>query len=169
MNMRNMPPEFKNGSYSVDQGIKLSSQGKFEMLQSSIYPEAYNVPCEYFFIIQIEFDPEETLETDILLKRIKLKIKDRTKNKTTLQFEEIDVDINRPLPNRETNTGKRQDGITVKRGGQKVHHNILLYVENLGAKVNGIIEYTKLDENGVAGDEIFNLNVKDFQLDLVDN
>jgi hypothetical protein len=78
-----MPADFKNGSYSVDQGIKLSSQGKFEMLQSSIYPEAYNVPCEYFFIIQIEFDPAQDLQTDILLKRIKLNIKDKTKNKTT--------------------------------------------------------------------------------------
>lgn len=84
MNMRNMPDTFKNGSYNVEQGVKISSQGKFEMLQSSIYPEAYNVPCEYFFIIQIEVEPNEDMETDILMKKIKLKIKDRTKNKTTL-------------------------------------------------------------------------------------
>jgi hypothetical protein len=127
------------------------------------------VPCEYFFIIQIEFDPTNDLQTDILLKRIKLNIKDRTKNKTTLQFEEIDVDINRPLPNRESNTGRKQDGISIKRNGEKVHHNILLYVENLGAKVNGVIEYTKFDKNGEAGEEIFTLNVKDFKLDLVDS
>jgi len=42
------------------------------------------VPCEYFFIIQIEVEPNEDMETDILMKKIKLKIKDRTKNKTTL-------------------------------------------------------------------------------------
>jgi hypothetical protein len=40
------------------------------MLQSSIYPEAYNVPCEYFFIIQIEVEPNEDMETDILMKKI---------------------------------------------------------------------------------------------------
>ena len=51
MNMKNMPADYKNGSYIIDQGVTLSSQGKFEMLQSSIYPEKYNVPCEYFFII----------------------------------------------------------------------------------------------------------------------
>jgi hypothetical protein len=61
MNMGNMPSDFKNGSYSTEHGINLSSQGKFEMLQSSIYPEAYNMPCEYFFIIQIEFEPNEYL------------------------------------------------------------------------------------------------------------
>ena len=163
-----MPPDYMNGSYLVDQGIRLSCQGKFEMLQSSIYPEAYNVPCEYFFIIQIQFEPNEDMDADILLKRIKLKIKDRTKNANTLQIEEIDVDINRPLPNKVSNTGKKTDGVTLKRGGQKVHHNILLYVENLGAKVNGVIEYTKYDDKGNPGDKVFKLEVKPFHLDLVD-
>jgi hypothetical protein len=60
-----------------------------------------------------------------------------------MQFEDINVDINRQLPNQESNTGGRSHGVTVKKGGEKAHHNILLYVENLGAKVTGTIEYTK--------------------------
>jgi hypothetical protein len=58
-----MPDTFKNGSYNITQGVRISSQG-------SIYPEAYNVPCEYFFIIQIEVEPNEDMETDILMKKI---------------------------------------------------------------------------------------------------
>lgn len=92
--------DFKNGSYNIDKGVAISAQGKFEMLQSSIYPEQYGVPCEYFFIIKIEFDPTPDLEQTIILKKIVLNIKDRTKNKTTGQYEFIDVQINRPLPER---------------------------------------------------------------------
>ena len=156
MNMKNMPEDYKNGSYSKQNGMVISSQGKFEMLQSSIYPEAYNVPCEYFFIIQILLKPDD-LNFDMLLKRIRLKIKDRTKNKTTGQLEEIDVDIVRPLPNRERNKGGRNEGIPVFRGGSEVRHNVLLYVENLGAKVTGTIEYAKYDEDSVPGTEIHSL------------
>jgi len=86
-----------------------------------------------------------------------------------MQFEDINVDINRPLPNQESNTGGKAHGVTVKRGGTKAHHNILLYVENLGAIVNGTIEYTKYKPDGSPGDEMFKLNIKEFCLDLVDD
>jgi hypothetical protein len=58
------------------------------------------VPCEYFFIIKIEFEPTKDLKDDILLKKVVLNIKDRTRNKNTGQYEYIDVQINRPLPER---------------------------------------------------------------------
>ena len=48
------------------------------------------------------------------------------------------------------------------------HHNTLLYVENLGAKVTGVIEYTKFQQNGEPGEEVFTLPIKEFYLDLVD-
>lgn len=48
------------------------------------------------------------------------------------------------------------------------HHNTLLYVENLGAKVTGVIEYTKFQPNGEPGEEVFTLPIKEFYLDLVD-
>ena len=92
MNMkRTHSPDFKNGSYAEDQGIAISAQGKFEMLQSSIYPEQYGVPCEYFFIIKIEFEGNDDMKENVLLKKVVLNIKDRTRNKTTGQYEYIDV------------------------------------------------------------------------------
>lgn len=104
MNMkRTHSPDFKNGSYFVDQGVAISAQGKFEMLQSSIYPEQYGVPCEYFFIIKLEFEPTEELKEDLILKQVVLNIKDRTRNKNTGQYEYIDVQINRPLPEKSEN------------------------------------------------------------------
>lgn len=75
------------------------------------------MPCEYFFIIQIELEACNDLPQDILLKKIQLKILDKTKNKTTNQLEDMVVDINRPLPNNESNTGELGHGIPLKRGG----------------------------------------------------
>jgi len=42
-------------------------------------------------------------------------------------------------------------------------HNILLYVENLGAKVTGYVEYTVL-----ATQENLKINIKEFNLDLLE-
>ena len=36
--MKNMPSDYPNGSYSVQSGIKISAEAKFEMLRSEIYP-----------------------------------------------------------------------------------------------------------------------------------
>lgn len=47
-----------------------------------------------------------------------------------------------------------------------MHHNVLLYVENLGAKVTGVIEYQKLNANGDLIEEVFQLQVNEFVLDL---
>jgi len=46
-------PDFTNGSRIIQDGIEVCAQGKFEMLQSSIYPETYRVPSEFFFVIKI--------------------------------------------------------------------------------------------------------------------
>lgn len=74
MNMKNMQgEEFVNGSYIETDGISVSSQGKFEMLQSSIYPDSYGVPCEYFFVIKIQLEGLATLREDVQLKKIHLK------------------------------------------------------------------------------------------------
>jgi len=82
-NMKNQyqDPNFKNGSYSIQDNVEISSQGKFEMLQSSIYPETYGVPCEYFFVIKLQFKATPELKKTIVLKKINLVIKDKSRNK----------------------------------------------------------------------------------------
>ena len=65
MNVKNVladDPDFKNGSYTEQDGITVSAQGKFEMLQSSIYPDCYGVPCEFFFVIKIQFQADASLK-----------------------------------------------------------------------------------------------------------
>mmetsp|Transcript_41995 Transcript_41995/g.64313 ORF Transcript_41995/g.64313 Transcript_41995/m.64313 type:complete len:117 (+) Transcript_41995:743-1093(+) len=56
VNVRNMVKEsstFRNGSLTQGNGIEVQAQGKFEMLQSSIYPKRCGVPSEFFFIVKI--------------------------------------------------------------------------------------------------------------------
>lgn len=96
MNVKAMQnEEFKNGSTIEYNGVDLSIQGKFEMLQSSIYPISYGVPCEYFFIIKVEFKGMPSLPCDVVLQRIHLDIKDKSRNRDTGKLEEIKVEINR--------------------------------------------------------------------------
>ena len=65
MNVKNVladDPDFKNGSYTEQDGITVSAQGKFEMLQSSIYPDCYGGTCEFFFVIKIQFQADASLK-----------------------------------------------------------------------------------------------------------
>ena len=55
-----------------DKGIELCCQSKFEMLQSSLYPESYGVPSEHFFIIKFYFTAMADLKEAVNLKRIQL-------------------------------------------------------------------------------------------------
>ena len=80
-NMQNEPDGFPNGSFTERDGMEMSAQGKFEMLQSSIYPDCYGVPCEYFFVIKVRFQATKQVKKCIILKKLCLVLKDKTKQR----------------------------------------------------------------------------------------
>ena len=163
VNVKNMPAEgYENGSVSNQEGIELTTQGKFEMLQSSIYPPSYGVPSELFFIIKIQIEAMESLDRRVILKSIHLTIKDKTYNKRTGKMEVINVEINRDLSKKVEGEAVPRKIILEKGGiGEKRESNVLLYVENLGAQVNG---YLKYHYEGDA--EVRQIKINKFNLDL---
>lgn len=108
------------------------------MLQSSIYPESYKVPSEYFFVIKIQFFPNE-LKRPVKLQKLQLRIIDVIK-KQKKPDEKAEVTIDRQLRDKQKNPG-----LILKPDTASLEHNILLYVENLKAKVEGHLEYIYLD------------------------
>jgi len=115
------------------------------MLQSSIYPESYGVPSEYFFIIKVEFETLSSLPCDVVLQKLHLEIKDKTNNKTTGKPEDIIVEINRSFVGKSDDTANEiEDGVILRRRIGKFENKILLYVENLGAVVNGYVQYRSI-------------------------
>lgn len=95
MNVKNMiaeEPDFRNGSYTEKDGIAVSAQGKFEMLQSSIYPDCYGVPCEYFFVIKFLFSLDKQSGTGpITLRKLHLNMKDKTKERGSNVYEDVNI------------------------------------------------------------------------------
>ena len=81
----------------IKDDLEISSQGKFEMLQSSIYPETYGVPCEFFFVIKFQFKATPDLKQNIILKKIILKIHDNSRDKNTGELKRVIVPIERVL------------------------------------------------------------------------
>jgi len=115
------------------------------MLQSSIYPESYGVPCEYFFIIKVEFKGMPSLPGDVVLQRIHLNIKDKSRSKENGALEDIKVEINRQFVGKgDKPENEAEDGVILRRNTGTFENNILLYVENLGATVNGFVEYRSI-------------------------
>ena len=130
------------------------------MLQSSIYPESYGVASEYFFVIKFLFNAMPELKEPIKLMKIHLDIQDRNKNKDTKNDEKYTVKIDRKLKGE-----NKTEGLVLTPNGPKKEHNILLYVENLKAKVTGYVEYVYVipQENE---ESVHKINIKEFQLDL---
>ena len=158
--------DFTNGSFIETDGIEISSQGKFEMLQSSIYPDSYGVPCEYFFVIKIQLEATAALQGEVELRKIHLKISDKSRNKTTNELQTVFVHIDRDLTERNEDSPNQEEDLILKYKGGQREHNILLYVENLGAKVSGYIEYKDLnDKNPDAENK--KVDIKEFYLDLM--
>lgn len=107
------------------------------MLQSSIYPDCYGVPCEYFFVIKIQFEAAASVKKNIQLKKLYLKMKDKTKERGSSTYEDVIISIERKLVDKtKTNANGqaevRPQGAILKPGGPHFEHNILLYTENLG-------------------------------------
>lgn len=67
------------------------------MLQSSIYPECYGVPCEYFFVIKFLFELDPNAPTPINLKKLFLNMKDKTKERGSSVYEDVNITIDRKL------------------------------------------------------------------------
>jgi hypothetical protein len=90
----------------------------------------------------------------VTLKKIHLQIQDKSRDKTTGEVQTVNVSIDRDL--KEENSKENESGLIIRPGGPKKEHNILLYIENLKAIVNGHVEYT------VEGkpDEIKTLTIK---------
>lgn len=124
------------------------------MLQSSIYPESYRVPSEFFFVIKIQFIPQGLTEP-VKLKKVQLKILDTQKSNSESKQSEVTID--RILKDKQ-----KQPGILMNHDSQNLEHNILLYVENLKAKVMGHLEYSTLAKP----DEILKVEIKEFFLDI---
>ena len=57
LEMENMPPDYPNGSISVQNGVKVSVYGKLEMLKSDIYPDGHEFVSRYHFILLVEIEP----------------------------------------------------------------------------------------------------------------
>lgn len=106
------------------------------MLQSSIYPESYGVPSEYFFVVKFLFKSLPDTKDTIKFMKIHLNIEDKNRNKETGEYKKNIVPIDRKL--------NRNEGLLLVPGGPTKEHNILLYVANLKAKVTGYIEYQKV-------------------------
>jgi hypothetical protein len=147
--------DFTTGSRVIQDNIEICAQGKFEMLQSSIYPESYKVPSEYFFVIKIQFFPNE-LTRPVKLKKLQIKIVDVIKQEKK-PFEKADVIIDRHLRDKQKNPG-----LILKPDSNFLEHNILLYVENLKARVSGHLEYVYLDNPN----KEFTISLGDFNLDI---
>lgn len=167
MNMKNLQGcDFDNGSFIKTNGIEISAQGKFEMLQSSIYPDSYGVPCEYFFVIKIQLEGTPELANEVELRKIHLKISDKSRNKTTNELQTVFVHIDRDLTEKNEDQPNQEEDLILRPNGKQKEHNILLYVENLGAKVTGYIEYKDLGDKNPES-ENKKVNIKEFNLDLL--
>lgn len=105
------------------------------MLQSSIYPECYGVPCEYFFVIKFLFELDPNAPTPINLKKLCLNMKDKTKERGSSVYEDVNITIDRKLLDQVGNGNNqevRPQGAIIHPKGKTHVHNILLYTENLG-------------------------------------
>ena len=80
----------------MQDGIEISAQSKFELLQSSIYPKCYYLPNEYFFMIKFIMKNINQGNRQIILKNLILNIKDK-KIINKYQIEDIDIKIERRL------------------------------------------------------------------------
>ena len=151
-------PEFKNGSFCVKENLEVSIEGKFEMLQSSIYPDCYQISSEYFFVIKVQFNPTIELDQTLELKKLHLRIWERSRNKETGEFRNVIVQHDKDLKESKDSPVK---GITITPGCNRKEFNILLYIENLNANVTGFISYKIKGQ-----DEFKKLHFNQFVLDL---
>ena len=92
--------------------------------------------------------------------KIHLNIQDKNRNRETNEYEKQEVQIDRKLKGE-----NRTQGLMLAPGGPTKEHNILLYVENLKAKVTGYVEYQKVIP-GVEKPTLQRINIKEFYLDL---
>ena len=98
-NVRNcvQNPDYYQGSMMVQDGLEVTAQGKFEMLQSSIYPSSYRVPNEIFFVIKIQIHALPNLEGKVKLNKILLDIEDKSRNNQANEKHTIKVQIEKQL------------------------------------------------------------------------
>lgn len=96
------------------------------------------MPCEYFFVIKVQFTPTPELDQTFELKKLHLKIQDRSRNKETGDLQNMTVQHDKDLKESKDSPVR---GITITPGCKRKEFNILLYVENLNAIVNGFITY----------------------------
>lgn len=59
-------------------------------------------------------------------------MKDKTKDRGSNVYEEVNIQIERKLVDRTNQAEVRPQGAVLKPGGTHFEHNILLYTENLG-------------------------------------
>jgi hypothetical protein len=120
------------------------------------------VPCEFFFVIKLQFEATPELKRTIILNKINLMIKDKSRNRQTGEIQTINVKIERDL--KDENDKESENGLVIRQGGPVREHNILLYVEYLKATVNGHVEYIVEGEDK---NDIKTLEIKEFELDLL--
>ena len=74
------------------------------MLQSSIYPDCYGVPCEFFFVIKFLFSLDKTTGKEpITLRKLHLNMKDKTKERGSNVYEDVNISIERRLVEKTNN------------------------------------------------------------------
>ena len=156
-------PTYKNGSVTLTNGVEIQAQGKFEMFQSTLYPRQCGVPSEHFFIVKIEFKSMKKLSKKIYLKQVNLSINDRTLDFDT-QVEEPKVFPTEKKFFDEKPTEKTNSYLFDK--GNKSDCDILLYVENIGIKVEGHVDYVEVDEKGKIIGAEKKMTINPFNLDL---
>ena len=122
------------------------------------------MPCEYFFIIKLEFKGMASLPCDVVLQKIHLDIQDKSRNAETKALEDIRVEINRQFVGKSDKPeNEAEDGVILRRSSGSFENNILLYVENIGATVNGFVEYRSIHSQK---NDSLRIKIKEFQLDL---
>ena len=156
-------PEYKNGSVTVSSGIEIQAQGKFEMLQSSIYPKNCGVPCEHFFIVKLQIKALEDFKQTRVLKQASLVVSDTTYNIKTKRDEPHKFTLEKKFF--DGNPQMQQD-VHLKKKNDRYEYNILLYLETLGSKVEGELHYSEILENGQMSEEEKIIKFEPFFLDL---
>lgn len=82
-------------------------------------------------------DLPETIE----LRKLELKIHDKSRNRTTSELEDAIVEVKRDLYLKDENDEEAKVYATIRPNGGSHEHNVLLYIEHFGTEVEGFIEY----------------------------
>jgi len=76
------------------------------MLQSSIYPDSFTVPKEYFFIIKVQFELPASAPQTLIIKRLILNIQDKVKSRGKEEFEFVNVEIEKKIIGKDNGLNK---------------------------------------------------------------